>query len=161
MPPDSAAAPSPTPCTGAGGTPTARNLLSQAPKSAQPWVATLLRTVFEQPDADTVQAQLRHALHALEAKFPRAAAHPDAAQHDLPAFTALTPDDSCDERHGTVHGSRRSASRWKDAPRRSLGSAATGPQETGRSPTPPPRAREHSVHPPTPPAPRPQARPTG
>jgi putative transposase len=41
---------------GRGGTPIARALLSQVPKSAQPWVATLLRTVFEQPDTDAVQA---------------------------------------------------------------------------------------------------------
>jgi transposase-like protein len=67
----------------------ARNLLSQVPKSAQPWVATLLRTVFEQPDTDAVQAQMRHVLEALEAKFPKAAAHLDAVQHDLPAFTAF------------------------------------------------------------------------
>jgi transposase-like protein len=66
----------------------ARNLLSQVPKSAQPWVATLLRTVFEQPDAEAVRAQLAHMLDALETKFPKAAAHLDAAQHDLPAFTA-------------------------------------------------------------------------
>lgn len=52
----------------------ARNLLSQVPKSAQPWVATLLRIVFEQPDADAVQAQMTHVLDALEAKFPKAAA---------------------------------------------------------------------------------------
>ncbi|MEV6741687.1 transposase [Streptomyces sp. NPDC051104] len=51
------------------------NLLSQVPKSAQPWVATLLRTVFEQPDADAVTAQMRHVLDALEAKVPKAAAH--------------------------------------------------------------------------------------
>jgi len=67
----------------------ARNLLSQIPKSAQPWVATLLRTVFEQPDTDAVKAQMRHVLDALEAKFPKAAAHLDAAQHDLLAFTAF------------------------------------------------------------------------
>ena len=36
----------------------ARNLLCQVPKSAQPWVATLLRTVFEQPDTDAVHAQM-------------------------------------------------------------------------------------------------------
>jgi hypothetical protein len=67
----------------------ARNLLCQVPKSAQPWVATLLRTVFEQPDKSAVQAQMRHVLDALEAKFPKAAAHLDAAQHDLLAFTAF------------------------------------------------------------------------
>jgi putative transposase len=52
-------------------------------------VATLLRTVFEQPDTDAARAQTRHALDALEAKFPKAAAHLDAAQHDLLAFTAF------------------------------------------------------------------------
>jgi len=67
----------------------ARNLQNQVPKSAQPWVATLLRTVFEQPDADAVRAQMRHVLDALEAKFPKAAAHLDAAQHDLLAFTVF------------------------------------------------------------------------
>jgi hypothetical protein len=64
-------------------------LLSQVPKSAQPWVATLLRTVFEQPHADAIQAQMRHVLDALEAKFPKAAAHLDSAQHELLAFTAF------------------------------------------------------------------------
>src|SRR4051794_10195482 len=34
-----------------------RNLLAKVPKSAQPWVATLVRTVFDQPDADAVHAQ--------------------------------------------------------------------------------------------------------
>ncbi|MBC2906893.1 IS256 family transposase [Streptomyces cupreus] len=67
----------------------ARALPSQVPKSAQPWVATLLRTVFEQPDADAVQAQMRHVLDALEAKFPKAASHLDAAQGDVLAFTAF------------------------------------------------------------------------
>jgi len=43
----------------------ARALLTQVPKSAQPWVATLLRTVFEQPDTDAVQAQMTHVLDAL------------------------------------------------------------------------------------------------
>ncbi|MFD7406730.1 transposase [Streptomyces sp. NPDC059866] len=40
-------------------------------------------------DTDAVQAQMRHVLDALEAKFPKAAAHLDAAQHDLLAFTAF------------------------------------------------------------------------
>jgi transposase-like protein len=67
----------------------ARNLLCQVPRSAQPCFATLLRTVFEQPDSEAVQAQMRHVLDALEAKFPKAAEHLDAAQHELPAFTAF------------------------------------------------------------------------
>ncbi|MGW7572342.1 IS256 family transposase, partial [Streptomyces tendae] len=67
----------------------ARALLSQVPKSAQPWVATLLRTIFEQPDADAVKAQMRHVLDALEAKFPKAAEHLAAAQADVLAFAAF------------------------------------------------------------------------
>lgn len=37
----------------------ARNLLSHVPKSAQPWVATLLGAVFELPDTEAVNAQMR------------------------------------------------------------------------------------------------------
>ncbi|MEY9969621.1 transposase-like protein, partial [Streptacidiphilus sp. MAP12-16] len=48
----------------------ARNLLSQVPKSAQPWVATLLRTVFEQPDAAAVRAQMAKVIAGLDEKFP-------------------------------------------------------------------------------------------
>jgi transposase-like protein len=66
-----------------------RNRLSQVPKSTQPWVATLLRTVFEQSDTDAVKAQMRHVLDALVAKVPKAAAHLDTTQHDLLAFTAF------------------------------------------------------------------------
>jgi putative transposase len=67
----------------------ARNLLSKVPKSAQPWVATLVRMVFEQPDAEAVAAQFAQVVATLEAKFPAAAEHLDAARDDLLAFTAF------------------------------------------------------------------------
>jgi putative transposase len=67
----------------------ARNLATRVPKSAQPWVATLVRTVFEQPDAASVRAQHAQVVTALEAKFPQAAAHLDDARDDILAFTAF------------------------------------------------------------------------
>ena len=67
----------------------ARNLMNQVPKTAWPWVATLLRTIFEQPDAEAVHAQCEQVIAALEAKFPKAAAHLDEAKADLLAFTAF------------------------------------------------------------------------
>jgi putative transposase len=67
----------------------ARALLAKVPKSAQPWVATLLRTVFDQPDAEAVHAQYDRVVDALAAKFPAAADHLDTAQDDLLAFTAF------------------------------------------------------------------------
>ena len=67
----------------------ARNLLCRVPKSAQPWVATMLRTVFEQPDAASVYAQHRHVVEVLEAKYPVAAEHLDQARDDILAFTAF------------------------------------------------------------------------
>ncbi len=56
---------------------------------AQPWVLTLLRTVYDQPDATSVHAQFDRVLDALEAKFPAAAAHLADACEDLLAFTAF------------------------------------------------------------------------
>ena len=66
-----------------------RNLLTKVPKSAQPWVSTLVRTIFEQPDADSVRAQHAQVTAALEAKFPAAAAHLDDAREDILAFAAF------------------------------------------------------------------------
>lgn len=66
-----------------------RNLLTRVPKTAQPWVSTLVRTIFEQPDAASVRAQHAQVVAALEAKLPAAAAHLDAAREDILAFTAF------------------------------------------------------------------------
>jgi transposase-like protein len=54
-----------------------RNLLTKVPKSAQPWVATLVRTIFDQPDAEQVHAQFDRVVDALLEKFPVAADHLD------------------------------------------------------------------------------------
>jgi transposase-like protein len=66
-----------------------RNLLTKVPKSAQPWVPALVRTIFEQPDAASVRAQHTQVVKALEAKLPQAAGHLDAARDDILAFTAF------------------------------------------------------------------------
>lgn len=63
-----------------------RNLV---PKSTQPWVATLVRTIFDQPAAEEVAAQHARVVGSLEAKHPDAAEHLEQARPDLPAFTAF------------------------------------------------------------------------
>jgi putative transposase len=66
-----------------------RNLLTKVPKSAQPWVATMVRTVFDQPDAEAVTDQFTRVVEAIEARFPDAATHLDDARHDLLAFASF------------------------------------------------------------------------
>ena len=66
-----------------------RNLLTRVPKTAQPWVSTLVRTIFEQPDPASVRAQHAHVVEALEAKLPQAAAHLDDARDEILASTAF------------------------------------------------------------------------
>jgi putative transposase len=65
-----------------------RNLLTRVPKSAQPHVATQVRTIFDQADADAVAAQYDRVVDALEAKYQQAAEHLEAARAELLAFTA-------------------------------------------------------------------------
>jgi putative transposase len=70
----------------------AAGLLAEGPGRAapdQPWVATLVRTIFDQPDAAEVHAQFARVVAALEAKLPAAAEHLSAAREDLLAFTAV------------------------------------------------------------------------
>jgi transposase-like protein len=66
-----------------------RNLLTRVPKSAQSFVATMVRTIFAQPDAETVHEQQRRIVAQLEARFPEAAALLEEATPDLLAFTSF------------------------------------------------------------------------
>ncbi|TQM37034.1 IS256 family transposase [Pseudonocardia cypriaca] len=65
-----------------------RNLLTRVPKSAQPHVATQVRTIFDQADTDAVHAQYDRVIHALEPRFRDAAQHLEAARAELLAFTS-------------------------------------------------------------------------
>src|SRR6266851_3589695 len=66
-----------------------RNLLTRVPKSAQGFVATMVRTIFAQPDAATVREQHARIVAQLESRFPEAAALLDEAGPDLLAFTGF------------------------------------------------------------------------
>jgi putative transposase len=65
-----------------------RNLLTRVPKSAQGFVATMVRTIFAQPDADSVREQHRRIVAQLETRFPEAAALLDEAGPQILAFAA-------------------------------------------------------------------------
>jgi len=66
-----------------------RNLLTKVPKTAQPWVATMVRTVFDQPDAAAVSDQFTRVVETIEARFPDTATHLDDARDDLLAFASF------------------------------------------------------------------------
>ena len=66
-----------------------RNLLTRVPKSAQGFVATMVRTIFEQPDTKTVREQHRRIVTQLDERFPDAAAMLDEAGPDLLAFAGF------------------------------------------------------------------------
>jgi len=66
-----------------------RNLLCRVPKSAQPAAATMVRSIFAQPDATSVREQHQRVVEQLEQSLPAAAELLDEAREDLLAFTAL------------------------------------------------------------------------
>jgi len=68
-----------------------RNLLIRVPKSAQPLVASLVRSIFAQPDAVSVWRQLHQVVEQLAPRFPQAAELLDANATDLLAFTGFPP----------------------------------------------------------------------
>ena len=69
-----------------------RNLLTRVPKSAQPLVATLVRTIFTQVDARATRRQHAAAVAELEPRFPQAAALLAEAREELLAFTHFDPE---------------------------------------------------------------------
>jgi putative transposase len=66
-----------------------RNLLTRVPRSSQSMVATLVRSIFEQPDATQVWEQHARVVDQLGERFPAAAELLIDAGPDLLAFTAF------------------------------------------------------------------------
>jgi len=66
-----------------------RNLLTKVPKSAQPLAATLVRSIFAQPDAAQVVAQHERVVEQLAERFPAAAAHLAEAGPEILAFSGF------------------------------------------------------------------------
>jgi transposase-like protein len=66
-----------------------RNLLTRVPKSAQPFVATLVRSIFAQPSREEVEAQHARVVEQLEVRFPAAAELLAQAREDILAFRSL------------------------------------------------------------------------
>lgn len=66
-----------------------RNLLCRVPKSAQGLVATLVRSIFAQPDTASTWAQHARVVDQLQERFPQAAELLADAAGELLAFTAF------------------------------------------------------------------------
>lgn len=66
-----------------------RNLLTRVPKTAQAMVATLVRTIFAQPDSEQVHAQFNRVVDQLTGQFPAAAEFLIDAEADLLAFSSF------------------------------------------------------------------------
>jgi putative transposase len=66
-----------------------RNLLTRVPKRAQGFVATMVRSIFAQPDADSVRDQHARVVAQLEGRFPEAAALLEEAGPEILAFTGF------------------------------------------------------------------------
>ena len=67
----------------------ARNLLTRVPKSAQPFVATVVRSIFDQPSAEDVRAQHARVVEQLGPRFPDAARMLVDAAEEVLAFAAF------------------------------------------------------------------------
>ena len=63
------------------------NLLTRVPRRAQPWVATMVRTIYQQPSPDEVHAQLDRVTDQLQNRFPQVASLLDEAGPDVLAFS--------------------------------------------------------------------------
>ena len=65
------------------------NLLTRVPRRAQPWVATMVRTIYQQPSPDEVHAQLDRVTDQLQDRFPQVASLLDGAGPDILAFSSF------------------------------------------------------------------------
>lgn len=70
----------------------AANLMSVCPKSMWPAVKAMLHSVYDQPDAASVEAQFDRLLDYVAEKLPDVHEHLDHARADILAFTAYPKD---------------------------------------------------------------------
>lgn len=68
-----------------------RNLLTRVPRSMHRGVATLVRTIFDQADAELVQQQFERTLAQLQERFPAAAELLEEAGPELLSFAVYPP----------------------------------------------------------------------
>ena len=66
-----------------------RNLLTQVPRAMQTFVATFVRSIFLQPDAESVFAQHERIVEQLQKRFPKACEMLRDARGDLLAFASF------------------------------------------------------------------------
>ena len=65
------------------------NLLTRVPRRVQPWVATMVRTIYQQPSPDEVHAQLDRVTDQLQNRFPQVASLLDEARTRRPGLLQL------------------------------------------------------------------------
>ena len=65
------------------------NLLTRVPKGAQPWVATMVRTIYQQPSAEEVHSQFDRVVDQLSDRFPDASSMLGEDGADVLAFTGF------------------------------------------------------------------------
>jgi putative transposase len=66
-----------------------RNVLSVVPKGSQDMVASIIRTIFAQPDREHIHGQFQEVTTMLKRSHPKVAVMLDEAQHDLLAFSSF------------------------------------------------------------------------
>ena len=91
------------------------NLLTRVPRRAQPWVATMVRTIYQQPSPDEVHAQLDRVTDQLQNRFPQVASLLDEAGPDVPGLLQL-PHSPTGRRSGPTTHRSVSTRRSGDAP---------------------------------------------
>ena len=100
------------------------NLLTRVPRRAQPLVATMVRTIYQQPSPDEVHAQLDRVTDQLQDRFPQVASLLDEAGPDVLAFSRASHSPTGRRSGPTTHRSV-STRRSGDAPM-SWASSLTG-----------------------------------
>ncbi|EUA35635.1 transposase, Mutator family protein [Mycobacterium xenopi 3993] len=108
----------------------ANNLMAATPKSSWPWVRTLLHSVFDQPDAESVVAQYDRVLDALSDKLPKVAEHLDAAAR-ICWRSPLFPNRSGAKSGATIP--RNGSTKKSGAGPTSWASSPTGPRSSASS----------------------------